>query len=261
MARGAVSLTRSTAASLPGPTTVFVSTWWSYWRQIQRFDATSAEARSCSRAALASAGPSSQTTPALSEAEGGAGRTARSYVCSSSRPAGLTPSRRYSGASVNTFAGTRPTSSSPSKMRTRPSSVTRPMTSACSSQRRKWARTSDSCSFLATTSIRSCDSLSITSAAVLPAPDVDLDAGVAARRALDERAREAGGAQVLQPDDPVAALLRQLHARLHEQLLQEGVAHLHRRPQLLLALLEGARGEHVGAADTVPGRVGADAGS
>ena len=145
-----------------------------------------------------------------------------------------------------------------------PSSVTWPMTSAWISQRRKCARTSASCSFLAMTSMRSCDSLSMTSAGrhARLAPrhqrNVDLDAGVAARRALDQRAGQAGGAAVLQPDDPVGVLLRQLDAGLHQQLLEEGVAHLHRRPQLLLPRLEGARGQHVGAADAVAARIGAD---
>ena len=50
----AVPCTRSTAASPPGPMTVLVSTWWSYWRKIQRLEAISGELSELSSAALAS---------------------------------------------------------------------------------------------------------------------------------------------------------------------------------------------------------------
>ena len=58
---------------------------------------------------------------------------------------------------------------------------------------------------------------------------VDLDAGVAACGALDQRRGQAGGAAVLQADDPVGVVLGQVDAGLHEQLLEERVAHLHGR--------------------------------
>ncbi len=92
----------------------------------------------------------------------------RSYSRSFLIAGDSTPSRTYVGASVSTVAGTRTTSTSPSRTRTIPSSVTTPIVSTCSSQRSNSARTGPSCSGRTITSIRSCDSLSITSYGVMP---------------------------------------------------------------------------------------------
>jgi hypothetical protein len=54
---------------------------------------------------------------------------------------------------------------------------------------------------------------------------------------------------------PVLAL-GQVDAGLHEELLHEGVAHLHRGAQLSAVLVEDAGGEDVGAADAVAAGVG-----
>ena len=65
--------------------------------------------------------------------------------------------------------------------------------------------------------------------------EIDGDAEAAARRHLDRRAGQAGGAHVLDGDDRVA--LHQLEAGLDQQLLGERIADLHGRP----LLLRGAR--------------------
>src|SRR3972149_4822867 len=51
-----VPLIRITAASLPGPTTVLVSTWWSYWRHTQRLEATSGDESSARRGVVGGGG-------------------------------------------------------------------------------------------------------------------------------------------------------------------------------------------------------------
>ena len=100
-----------------------------------------------------------------------------------------------------------------------PSSVTWPMTSAWISQRRKSASDVRLVLRLATTSMRSCDSLSMTSYGVMPssrrgtcATSISMPASPR-WRALDERAGQAGGAEVLQADDPVARASRPARRR------------------------------------------------
>ena len=111
---------------------------------------------------------------------------------------------------MKTFAGTRTSSSAPSRMRTMPSSVTLPITSEWSSQCSKSVDTSALVLFLRDDQhplLRLAEHdlvpASYPTRAVAPR-HVDLDAGAAPRRALDHRARQPGRAKVLQPNDPVA---------------------------------------------------------
>ena len=151
-----------------------------------------------------------------------------------------------------------PTSSSPSKIRIAPPSVTSPIAVPPVSQRPQTASTSSTLPGSTTASIRSCDSETITSngsrsglrsgtretSMSIPTPPADAIS--------DGRGGEPGGAEVLQRDEQVA--VEQLEAALHHLLLLERVADLHGRA-LLVALLELGRGEHRGAADPVaPGR-------
>src|SRR5439155_22761178 len=87
--------------------------------------------------------------------------------------------------------------------------------------------------------------------------DVDDDAGTGLRAALDGRTGEAGRAKVLKPADPFAVLLRELEARLHEQLLEKGVADLDGGAPLLARFIELNAGEG-GAMNAVTAGVGSD---
>ena len=77
---------------------------------------------------------------------------------------------------------------------------------------------------------------------------VDLDADAAARAHLAGGAGEARGAHVLDADERVA--LHHLEARFEQELLHEGVAHLH-RGALLVQLLVELRRRHRRAMDAV----------
>ena len=81
------------------------------------------------------------------------------YVGSRTGRDGSSAGRRWTGAaSVRADTGSAHTSRPCQRARKTPSSVTRPITSACRSQRAKMARTASSLPARATMSIRSCDS-------------------------------------------------------------------------------------------------------
>ena len=87
------------------------------------------------------------------------------------------------------------------------------------------------------------------------AVEVERDADAALVRHLAGGRGEAGGAHVLNGDDGV--LGHQLEAGLDQQLLGEGVAHLHGRALLVGFVVELGR-RHGGAVDAVAPRLGAD---
>ena len=83
--------------------------------------------------------------------------------------------------------------------------------------------------------------------------EVDEDAAAAAAGHLGARAGEAGGAHVLDADDGI--FLEEFEAGLEQQLLAEGVAHLHGRALVVAIAGEAGRG-HLGAVDAVAARLG-----
>ena len=85
--------------------------------------------------------------------------------------------------------------------------------------------------------------------------EVELDADAAFVGHLHRRRGEPGRAHVLDGDDGV--LLHQLEAGFEQQLLGEGIAHLHRRTLLGRRLVELCRG-HGGAVNAVAPGLGAD---
>ena len=87
------------------------------------------------------------------------------------------------------------------------------------------------------------------------AADVHVHAGAGARAHLAGGAGQAGGAHVLQPDDRTGP--QDLEAGLHQQLLHERVADLHRRPLVGGLLVELRRG-HRRAVDAVASGLGPD---
>src|SRR2546425_267243 len=87
------------------------------------------------------------------------------------------------------------------------------------------------------------------------ARQLHLHAGASPRRHLGGTAGQPGRTHVL--DSHHGAGLHELQTCLEEQLLREGIAHLHRRPALLGALVERRRG-HRGAVDAVSPRLVAD---
>ena len=125
----------------------------------------------------------------------------------------------------------------------------------------KTRSTSSSRPFSATSSMRSCalrehDLVAGHAGfALRHVVELDLEADAAARAHLAGGAGEAGGAHVLNADD--RAGLHRFEAGLEQQLLHEGIAHLH-----VGALLLGAFGEllagHGGAVDAVAAGLGAD---
>ncbi len=96
------------------------------------------------------------------------GNAARSKFPRSRNHSGLMPCRMYCGGLVSSGTGTHATSVPPSMMRAMPSPVTSPITSELSSQRSNSAWTFCSHPRFAMTSMRSCDSESMTSYAVIP---------------------------------------------------------------------------------------------
>ena len=107
-------------------------------------------------------------------------------------------------------------------------------------------------------SIRSCDSLIITSKGAMPGSrrgiaSRSIRMPVPARSAVSEVAHVMPAApEVLQTLHQ--ALLDQLQAGLDEQLLRERVADLHGRPLGARLVAEGGAGKHGGAADPVASR-------
>ena len=87
--------------------------------------------------------------------------------------------------------------------------------------------------------------------------DVEEEASAALAHALDGGAGEARGAEVLHAGDALGARLQRLQAGLDEDLLEEGVAHLHGGAQLL-RVLQGLGREAGRAVDAVAAGVGAD---
>ena len=87
--------------------------------------------------------------------------------------------------------------------------------------------------------------------------DVESEAGVAARGALDGAAGESGGAEVLEADEPVAMLGDKFDAGFHEQLFHEGVADLDGGASFFAGFVEFDAGERR-AVDPVFASVGAD---
>ena len=86
--------------------------------------------------------------------------------------------------------------------------------------------------------------------------DVDVHARAGLGRGLGGRARDAGGAEVLDADREPRVEERE--AGLDQLLLLERVTHLHRRALRLAALLEARGREHARAADAVASRGGAE---
>ena len=88
---------------------------------------------------------------------------------------------------------------------------------------------------------------------------IDHEAGPPARGRFGAGCREPGRAEVLDARDPIGVVVGEVEAGLHEHLLQEGIADLHCRAQLLEARVGiGAGGKTRGAVDAVAARVGAD---
>ncbi len=85
--------------------------------------------------------------------------------------------------------------------------------------------------------------------------EVDFSAAAAAGRDLGQRAGQPAGAEVLHRDHRVRAV--QLQAGLHQQLLEERVADLDRRPPLV-AILPERGGREARPLDPVPAGRGAD---
>ncbi|OPZ62382.1 MAG: hypothetical protein BWY85_02110 [Firmicutes bacterium ADurb.Bin506] len=143
--------TLSTAASEPGPSTV----------------ATPAPVLNCSHIhlLLATLGLASTLSTAtfISSVVAGPRRPAVSKADISSMYPGLDDSRTYTGASVRICVGNDAATTSPSFTVTIPSSVTLPMTTACSPHLPRMFLTSCSRPGAGTSSMRSCDSESITS--------------------------------------------------------------------------------------------------
>ena len=141
------------------------------------------------------------------------------------------------------------------------SSVTRPMTATGRSQRSQIARTASQPRGLDDRDhplLRLADHHLERLEARLAARDrveVDEDPGAAAVRGLGDGAGDARRAEVLDADDE--PLGDQLEGRLDQQLLRERVADLDARPLGGVAVAEGGRGEHRGAADAVAARRGA----
>ena len=86
---------------------------------------------------------------------------------------------------------------------------------------------------------------------------VDAEAGTAAGGGLQAGRGEPGATQILDAGVPVAVVLGEVDAGLHEELLHEGVADLNGGPALLGALVELDAGEG-GAVEAVAAGVGAD---
>ena len=88
---------------------------------------------------------------------------------------------------------------------------------------------------------------------------IDHEAGPPARGRFGAGCREPGRAEVLDARDPIRMVVGKVEAGLHEHLLEEGVAHLHRGPQLLEARVGiGAGGEAGGTVNTIAAGIGAD---
>ncbi len=86
--------------------------------------------------------------------------------------------------------------------------------------------------------------------------EVDVHAAGARCRELGRRARQPGGAEILDADDEVGG--EDLEAALDEHLLGERVADLHGRALGRLRVVEGGAGEHRRAADAVTAGPGAE---
>src|SRR5439155_2636134 len=88
---------------------------------------------------------------------------------------------------------------------------------------------------------------------------IDHEAGPPARGRFGAGCREPGRAEVLDALDPIRMVVGKVEAGLHEHLLEEGVADLYGRAQLLEAGVRiGAGSKTGGAVNTVAARVGAD---
>ena len=138
----------STAASSPGPTTVFRNNWWSYCL----YTHAGSTSRS-SRSAPTSAGACRSSPDGPDGASGSA--IGLSYR-------GASSCREEAGTSASTSP------SNPSRMRSEPPSVTRPMTAAVTSHLSQMASTRSNPPGSTIASIRSWDSLVITSWASMP---------------------------------------------------------------------------------------------
>ena len=238
--RSSGCFSRSTVASPPGPSTVLRNSWWSYWDQTHDVSVSMA----------------SRSAPGSAQAQvDAAGR--RRLADRPARPAGgRTAGRPRAATTAGTSASTSP--SKPSRMRSRPPSVTRPIT-----RRRDLPRGADGEHLVEVVGLDDGQHALLglaghdlerlharlrgggrrTTSTSMPTPPLD--------GRLAGGAGEAGAAQVLDADHEAG--VEQLEARLDEPLLLERVADLHARPlvAVVLVVVEAGRRQHAHAADAV----------
>ena len=207
---------RSTVASPPGPSTVLRKSWWSYW--LNTHDGSASRR----------AGPSPRQ-------RGRTGGGRQRLLAAGDRRARPSAARRGGHLRRGELAGmsARTSPSRRSSTRNRPVPVTLPMTDALISHFRHTLNSSSRCWGSTMASIRSWLSLIMISNGSMPVlADVDLGEvevhpDAALGRRLAGRARDARGAEVLDPDHE--ARVEDLEAGLDQALLLERVTDLHAR--------------------------------
>ena len=239
-ARDGVS--RTTAASPPGRTTVPEPTRWSYWRNTQRL--ARRRRRAEQRAQRSIRGRPPCVAGERARRRGGPGACARHLVARAAVDEGARPGCRRPSRRRGSSAACRRPSTSPMAVR-----VDLPAAAdVLDLGQRARARRPPA--------IRSCDSeIMISNGSMSCLAQRDTRRGrcrCRPRRCAaisDGRGGQPGGAEVLQRLEQAA--LEQLERALDQLLARERVADLHARALLGRALAEALRGEHAGAADAV----------
>ena len=254
-----VPFTRSTAASAPGPATVFRNSWWSYWRDTHVLSAIVGVASSASSSPERSA-PGRELVAQL--------RRRDRPPATRPAPPGRATGRWYSGPSPRLSTGTSAIGGA--------SDVSAGGSSPIGGVGVLAGHTDRVEQPVVDAKARGVGDAADDRGADLPAPrerehrvevlglddrehallalrrqrldrvhaglalgdarDVDVHARAGLGRGLRRRAREPGRAEILHADRELG--VEQLEARLDEPLLLERVADLHRRPLRLVALLE-----------------------
>ncbi len=241
-----VPLTRMTAASPPGRSTVLVWTMWSYWPQIQDFSATFGEARICRRHAPNSDGLRLR----LPEKRPGRRREGRARPVVDGRPVGERRGRQVRDDPALEEENDAPRVGDAPDL----DGVELPLVEDRQDLLEAVPLRDEEHPLLR---LREHDLVGrhpgLTNRDLRK---VELDAAAGSPRHFEGGRGQAGRTHVLDAGDRVC--LEELETGLHEELLGEGITHLHRRT-LLLRLVGGELlGGHRRAVNAVAARLRAD---